>query len=151
VRVWAGVDPQSAVATWSGDADLLDAPDEWNAGLVMPTRDVSVTASTVAVDAPLEARTWTLAGRERTGLVHLVDDPVGVVLFFHGARFSVDQLRSNAAHTIAMQLARAGWSVVAVPSEQEAAHGVGAWDTTLDPEANTDLANVQILVGQLRD
>lgn len=148
-HVWADVDPQTEIATWSGESALLDAPGEWNAGLVLPDHDVVVTADRTPWATAPEARRYDLAGGTRDVLVLTVEAPLGLVLFFHGGAYAVDQLRTNAGIAIAHRLQQAGWVVAALESEAEAAAGVGGWDSDLDD--NTDLRNAERLVTALRD
>lgn len=150
LHVWADVDPQAAIVTgWTGDAALLDAPLEWNAGLVMPDRDATVAPTIEAVPLAIEARRYALDGGERDVLVVPADAPVGLVVFFHGASYDVDQLRSNAAATLVRHLHRAGYVVVALESELEAANGTGGWTSSLSSSRNGDLRNVEALLPAL--
>ncbi len=150
LHVWARVDPRRAIVTgWTGDVDLLETPAEWNSAARVPSGEARVSPIVVEVDAPSEERTYPLPGGARRVRVVVVPEPVGVVLFFHGAAYSVDQLEDNAARTVALHLARAGYTVVAVPSEAEATSGTGGWDATAGPD-NRDLATVAALVAALR-
>ena len=147
VHVWAGVDPQLELADWSGT--MLPDPPEWNSTLEMPDTDVSLTVLASPVAAPLNARTYPTAAGDRNVLVSSVNQPVGVVLFFHGASYSIDQLRSNAGRTLTMTLVRAGYTVVALPSEAEVAAGKGGWNADL-AETNPDLVTTRALVAALQ-
>lgn len=148
VRVWADVDPQGELAAWSGDA--VPDPPEWNGTITMPDHDLVVVAEPVAVDAPLAERTYATEAGDRTVLASTVTDPEGVVLFFHGASYSIDQLRSNAGRTLTMSLVRSGYTVVALPSAAEVESGTGGWKPELD-DANPDLQTTRALVGAMRD
>jgi hypothetical protein len=148
-HVWAHSDPQTEIASWSGDVDAPDAPDEWNTALTMPERDVALAAAVEPWATVPEARRYELAGGTRDVLVLAVEEPVGLVVFFHGAAYSVDQLRTNAGIAIGHHLQRAGWVVAALESELEAMAGTGGWDSAL--EDNTDLRNVERLVAALVD
>jgi hypothetical protein len=141
VHVWAGVDPQSEVASWSG----AGAPTEWNGDVEMPDADLTLTASAVPGVAPLEERTYA----DRPVLGSFPAAPVGLVLFFHGASYATDELEDNAARTIAFHLVAAGYAVVAVPSSAELAAGTGGWNSALD-ESNPDLQTVHAVVDGLR-
>jgi hypothetical protein len=147
-HVWADVDPQLEIASFTGDADLLDAAGEWNAGLVMPDHDVTVEAVIEAVPLTFDERVYNTAGRNRDVLVVEAAIPIGVVLFFHGAAYSIDQLRTNAGTSLAMHLVRAGYTVAALESEMEAVAGTGGWSATLGGN-NDDLENVQDLIADL--
>lgn len=151
VRVWADVDPQREIAAgWGQDEALLDTPAEWNASLVMPDREVRLQVARQAVPTPIESRAVSLPGGERQLRVVEADAPVGAVLFFHGAAYSVDNLADNAARTVVMHLVRAGWTVVALESEAEARSGTGGWSADLDEASNPDLQNARALVALLR-
>ncbi len=147
IQVWAGVDPQVALASWSGD--MLPDPPEWNGTITMPDHDALAVAQSVAVDAPLVERTYPTEAGDRTVLASVVAEPVGVVLFFHGAAYSVDQLRSNAGRTLTMALVRAGYTVVALPSTAEVAAGTGGWSADLADD-NSDLVTTRALVDAMR-
>ncbi|MEQ1503408.1 MAG: hypothetical protein ABMB14_14315 [Myxococcota bacterium] len=150
-QVWAAVDPQTEVVTgWTGDVDALEAPTEWNSAGTMPDRDLALAATIEASAAPIVARDLTLAGRPRGILVAAAPAPVGLVLFFHGAGYAIDELRDNAARTTTNLLVRAGYTVVAVMSDAEAAAGIGGWSTGLDLGSNGDLQTVDALIDALR-
>lgn len=144
VHVWARVDPQTAIVTgWSGDVPLV----EWNGALQMPDHDWVLRPTVEVVPTAVEVRTYPLDGRSRTALVAVAPTVRGLVLFFHGAGYAVDQLRDNAASTIVKHLVRAGYTVVAVQSEAEAASGIGGWDASL--AGSVDLDNVRALLAAL--
>jgi hypothetical protein len=146
IHVWSDVDPQQALTTgWTGAPGV---PTEWNGDYVVPDHDVTLSATIVTAPVALVTRTYALAAGSRTVLGHFPSSPKGLVLFFHGAQFDVDELRDNAASTITIALVRAGYAVVALPSEQETADGVGGWNPALTD--NTDLDNVISLVAALR-
>jgi hypothetical protein len=146
IHVWSDVDPQRALTTgWTG---AMGVPTEWNGDYVVPDRDVTLAATIVKAPVALVTRTYTLAAGSRTILGHFPSRPKGLVLFFHGAQFDVDELRDNAASTITIALVRAGYAVVAPPSEQETADGIGGWNPALTD--NTDLDNIISLVAALR-
>lgn len=146
VHVWAEVDPQAALATWTGEG--IATPEEWNSGLEMPDHDLVVTAAVTPVSAPLVERTLALVDGDRPVLVSAPEAPSALVLFFHGASYGISQLESNAAATIRMHLVRAGYAVVAVPSQAELSAGTGGWNASLD-DANPDLATVRGVVDAL--
>jgi hypothetical protein len=151
VQVWADVDPQTEIVTgWGPEEALLEAPREWNSALVMPSRDASLVVQKEAVPTPIESRTAALPGGTRDLRVVTADAARGVVLFFHGAAYSVDQLSDNAARTVVMHLVRAGFTVVALESEAEAASGSGGWSSSLDEQSNLDLQNARALAELLR-
>jgi hypothetical protein len=143
-HVWADLDPQAAIVTsWVDTSGLLDSPLEWNTFLVMPDHDVTVEAVIEAVPITYQERTVLVAAGNRDILVVEPTSSVGLVLFFHGAAYAIDQLRTNAGASIAMRLVRAGFTVVAVQSEAEAAAGIGGWSSSLTN--NADLQNVESL------
>lgn len=149
LHVWAAVDPQAAVVTgWTGDVDLLERPAEWNGRASLPTAPAVVTPVIAEVDVPVEARTFTVPAGSRRLLVAPAESPVGVVLFFHGAAYAVDELNDNAARTIVLSLHRAGYTVVALPSTAEVSAGTGGWSTAAGP-SNVDLKTVRALLAEL--
>ncbi len=143
VHVWADVNPQTQIASFTGDVDVLAQADEWNSPLVMPDRDVALEVKLETVDAPVQERTLALATGDRRVLVVTRDAPVGGVVFFHGAAYSVDQLNDNAARTLVLHLVRAGWAVAALASTAEASAGTGGW-------TSADLPNAEALIAALR-
>jgi hypothetical protein len=151
VHVWADVDPQAEIVTgWEGDTDVLDAPIEWNSPGTMPDHSATLTPTVEALPYTVEHRVYSLNGHDRDALVVKVDGAKGAVLFFHGASYSVDELCDNAGATITRQLVHAGYTVVAVQSEAEAAAGTGGWASDpLDPDQNEDLGNVRALIDAL--
>jgi hypothetical protein len=151
VQVWADVDPQTEIVVgWGPDEALLQSGHEWNSTLVMPSREATLLVQKEAVSAPVEPRTAALPGGTRDLRVVSAPYARGVVLFFHGAAYSVDQLSDNAARTVVMHLVRAGFTVVALESEAEAISGTGGWSSSVDEEGNVDLQNARALVELLR-
>lgn len=150
IHVWAAVDPQTEIVSgWTGDVGGLASPAEWNSEYMLPNHDVTLTPTITSAPWTPEVRTYDLEGRTRDAWVIAAPDSRGIAFFFHGAAYSLDQLRSNAGSTIAMALVRAGWTVVGVESEAEAAAGTGGWSSTLNLATNTDLRNVQALKNAL--
>lgn len=146
IHVWANVDPQREIVTgWVGDVDGLASPAEWNSSYVLPDHDVTLTASIDAAEWTPDIRTYNLGGRMRDAWVIEAADARGIAFFFHGGAYSLTQLRSNAGSTLVAHLVRAGWTVVGVESEAEAAAGTGGWSASLNVDTNTDLANVSHL------
>jgi hypothetical protein len=146
IHVWSDVDPQAGLTTaWTAGSGL---PTEWNGRLVVPDHDETVAPTIVTAPVALVTRTYRLSAGRRTVLGHFPSHPAGLVLFFHGAQFDIDMLRFDSASTITIALARAGYAVVAVPSEAETASGVGPFDPALS--GNVDLDNVSTLVAALR-
>ncbi len=151
VRVWADVDPQTELAVWSGDLAVLDAPLEWNALASLGGADATLTATATVVPTPREERGYRLAtGQRRVVVYPAAGAPVGGVLFFHGAAYSVDEIEDNAARTSVMQLHQAGFTVVAMPSELEVLAGTGGWNVSTSRSLNSDLRNAEALIGALR-
>lgn len=150
MHVWADVDPQLQIVTgWTGDTDGLASPAEWNSAYVLPDHDVTLTASIESAEWTPDIRAYNLEGRNREAWVIAAPDARGIAFFFHGAAYSLTQLRSNSGSTLVMHLVRAGWTVVGVESEAEAAAGTGGWSPTLSLSTNTDLKNVSALKAAL--
>lgn len=149
VQVWAGVFPYDAwVEGWSPEEGLED-PLEWNSTLVMPDHDLSlVYTAQPAAPAP-EELVLPLASGERTAWLVSAADPSGLVLFFHGARYSHTELGDNAALTVVGRLVSERWSVLAMDSAAAARSGSGGWDDVVDPE-NADLLAVHEAVAWAR-
>ncbi len=148
-HVWADVDPQATIVSeWTGAGETLSEPLSWNSSLVMPDHDLTVTAVREDVETVPEPRFYALAGGQRKVLVIEADSPAGLVLFFHGGAYSIDQLRTNAGLSLAKHLVRANYTVVALESEAEAAAGVGGWETSTGA-GNTDISNVSGLIDAL--
>ncbi|RME28285.1 MAG: hypothetical protein D6798_02750 [Deltaproteobacteria bacterium] len=148
VRVWADVDPHAAIVTgWTGDASLLDHPADWNSGLAMPDRDVTLSPVLATVPFEIGTRSGELAGEARSWSQVLPAEPRGIVLFFHGARYSRAELTDAAATSIGMRLVAAGYGVVALDSSAAADSGTGGWNPS---ESGPDMAAVRDLVSLLR-
>jgi len=148
VQVWADVDPHAAVVTgWTGDASLLDQPVDWNSGLTMPARDITLSPTLRTVPFDIETRTGTLAGGTRSWSQVSPRHPRGIVIFFHGARYSRAELTDAAATSVGMRLVDAGYAVVALDSSAAASSGAGGWNPS---ESSTDMDAVRDLVSLLR-
>jgi hypothetical protein len=126
VHVWADVDPFTEVVTgWNG-LTLT----EWNGDVTWPDTPVSPIAEAVA----LTPETITLEGRTTTRWGPA--EPVGTVLFFHGAAYDETMLTwLPAGQTLVRQAVRRGWQVVAPASAAAEASGAGGWSTASDLEA----------------
>lgn len=148
VQVWADVDPHAEIVTgWTGEVALLEDPLEWNSALLMPDHDVLLSPSRVTVPLKAETRTVSLASAAREITVYRPATPVGIVLFFHGARYNRTELFDAAAASVTMRLLQAGYLVVALDSEAATSAGSGGW---VDQEGSTDLLNVAALASLLR-
>jgi hypothetical protein len=130
VFVAATLDPTSEIVTrWTASAPLA-LPREWNGAVEVPAGGVVLTPEVRSVAAELTPLTWSVAAGERTGRAIRSDPPTGVVMFFHGASYSVAQLDEPAARSVLLRLVDAGYSVVAVPSEAEVLSGTGGWNAS---------------------
>lgn len=153
-HAWANLDPQrDLVASWvvPEDASPLYDPTEWNSAVEMPASDLGIRVDTYPETRDLEEATASLSTGDRAVLEWLPPDPAALVLYFHGASYDHDQLRSNAGAYIAHLLINMDFAVVAMDSTAASTAGSGGWnDDPTDPE-NADLAAVTELVTALRD
>ncbi len=155
VHVWADVSTTDEVAQpWTGDADLLEEPDEWHSTFVMPERDVSLTAETS--DQELTLRTEELLGASdatKTVRYALPTEMTGVVLFSHGTGGSSSFIDSAEAFPLALALFQRGYGVIATEAEEsvvgdQTGEGKERWNTR--PTAgNVDLRNLEMLFDDL--
>ncbi|NOY27918.1 MAG: hypothetical protein GXP62_18800 [Oligoflexia bacterium] len=147
-HVWADVDPHAAIVTgWTTDTDVLADPLEWNSSLVMPQQDLVLTPTILEVPFDIRTQTLSLGSGARAYSLVSPSEPVGIVLFFHGASYSRAELDDAAASSVGMALVHAGYAVAALDSEAAASAGAGGWNA--DPKS-TDMANVRALAAALR-
>ena len=156
VHVFADVRPQNQLVTgWTGDASLLDDPDEWHSTLVMPAADASV-AATIA-DRPTTLFTSTFTGSTaRAKTVHAKIPPGarGLVLMLHGTNGGAGFILSDEAFQVALRLLEAGFGVLGTEAEEAVAGDLNAdgkkrWDAGLTA-GNVDFANLDALIAGLR-
>jgi hypothetical protein len=130
VYAWADLDPQAEwLATWESSPSVAfaDPPDEWNQRLVLPSQDVTLTATLQPATETLVEEPLALPSGARDALAWLPGGERGLVLFFHGASYDHTQLRSNAGATLTHGLAAAGYAIVAMDSSLAASAGRGGW------------------------
>lgn len=155
VHVWSDVSTTDQVARpWTGDADLLDQPDEWRTTFVMPDRDVSLTAN--ASDQELTLSTEQFLGASATPKAVRYAFPAdmeGVVLFSHGTGGSSNFIESTEAFPLALALFARGYGVVSTEAEEivagdQTGEGKERWNTRPTAD-NVDLGNLEILFDDL--
>jgi len=153
-HAWAALDPQhDLVDSWvvPEDASPLYDPTEWNSAVHMPQDDLGIRVESFAETRDLEETTVALSSGDRAVLEWLPPAPAALVLYFHGASYDHDQLRSNAGAYIAHLLINMDFAVVAMDSTAASSAGSGGWnDDPADPD-NADLSAVTELVTSLRD
>jgi hypothetical protein len=147
-EVWvaATVDPTTTVVTGWDATPEVDAPREWNGTVTVPAGGLVLEARTRRVEVELTERTYALPGGERTARVAAVEDPRGVVMFFHGASYSTRQLDEPSPRNVLLHLVDAGYTVVAPQSAAEVASGSGGWVAT---RGSADHRAVEALWGEL--
>lgn len=149
VHVWSGVFPYDGwVEAWS-PAEGLGDPGEWNSVLVMPPHDLSLVTTVRDAAAPMEELVVPTAGEDRAAAFVAPAKARGLVLFFHGARYSHSEIGDNAALTVVGRLVAAGWAVLALDSAAATRSGTGGWDDVVDDD-NADLAAVREAVAWAR-
>lgn len=156
VHVFAAVRPQDQLVTgWSGDADLLDDPDEWHATLLMPSTDASVAATIVDRPTTLAVSTFTgSTSRPKTVRSLIPANPRGLVLFLHGTGGGSTFITKDEAFYVALRALESGYGVLGTEAEEAVAgdlngDGKERWDASL-AAGNVDLANLDTLIASLR-
>lgn len=155
VHVWSAVSTTEGVAQrWTGDADLLAAPDEWHTSFVMPDRDVTLVAVAEIHSVELTVERFTgVTSVPKTVRYHLPPDMRGVVLFSHGTGGNSGFIEGTEAFPIALALVADGYGVVAADAEEAVAgdrNGDGKQRWAVPPTvANVDLGNLQVLFDDL--
>lgn len=140
--------------TWSGDANLLDGPDEWHTWFIMPTKNENFTGSTVSITA-FTLQYEQIMGRDRLKPVYYYfpQGQKGIVYLLHGTG-------GNAANVVGAyewqlmirDLIYNKFAVIVTESEESTtgvdANGDGKirWDLLpADTVTNVDFANIRII------
>ncbi|MCB9081797.1 MAG: hypothetical protein H6555_08820 [Lewinellaceae bacterium] len=153
VHLWAQNRPAARFTNWSGPTVSL--PQEWHAILVMPAKDLIVTANYEAV-VP-----WAFTSQVISGVLH--PKPVfyyfppsmrGVIFLFHGTG-GQGASWTNRTEMLAFcrEAAQAGFGLIATDCEERTigdqnGDGKIRWKTTpvnTDPNLNIDIANIATL------
>ena len=156
VHVFASVRPQDQLVTgWTGDATLLDDPDEWHSTLVMPAADASVAAVVAARPTTLATSIFT-GSTTRAKTVHAKIPPGarGLVLLLHGTNGGAGFILQDESFALALRLLESGFGVLGTEAEEAVAgdlngDGKARWDASLTA-GNVDFANLDALVASLR-
>ncbi|MFM8411497.1 MAG: hypothetical protein ACKOCT_14620, partial [Alphaproteobacteria bacterium] len=155
-HVWAAVRPANQLVTgWTGDADLLEDPEEWHTTLVMPARDATVGAT--VVDRPIALQTSTYTGvtaRQKTVRALIPAGARGLVLMLHGTGGSADYIIGTEAFQVALRALEDGYGVLGTEAEEAVGgdlngDGKRRWDPSFSA-SNTDFGNLNALVTSLR-
>lgn len=128
--VAATLDPTTSFVTaWTAEP-ATDGPAEWNGRFEVPDVDVTLTAEIRSAPVDLEDRTLDTPDGPVPIRIARQTRPLGVVMFFHGASYSMRQLDEVSPRSLLLQLFDAGYTVVAVPSRAELSAGTGGWVAT---------------------
>lgn len=156
VHVWADLRPWTEFLTgWSGDATLLDYPDEWHGTLIMPARDVSLAATVEVREEAFEASTYKgVTQFDKAVIAHIPKQPKALLFLLHGTGGSADMIEKSEARYVALAAVARGYGVVSTEAEEVAAGDLNGdqkirWDAAIASD-NTDMANLNVLVAGLR-
>ena len=144
----------NALGGWTGDA-VTSALSEWSGRFVMPARDVALTVTPQAVNAPLSIGAFVgSTARQKTLRYYIPPNPRGLLLVFHGTGGSSRVIEKGEGFAIALEAVAAGYGVLAYEAEESVAgdldgNGKARWDVALTL-TNTDFANLDALVVRLR-
>lgn len=142
-------------SAWQGsDIALLNAPNEWHTWLIMPNRDVHLSAQFKTI-SPLNLKYETIKGRDRLKPVYsyIQSGAKDLVYLFHGTGGKASNIAGEYEWELLMnQLIDAGYNILITEAE-EATTGIDAngdgkirWSLLpLDSNANVDYANIRIL------
>jgi hypothetical protein len=156
VHLWSAVSTTDGVALpWRGDASALKAPKEWHTTMVMPARDVTLTANGTAQALKLNVDHF-LGATNVSKTVRYYFPPAmrGVVLFSHGTGGSSTFIESTEAFAIALALVRKGYGVIGTECEEAASgnpgpDGKARWNASRFATSNVDLQNLEVLFAGL--
>jgi len=155
-HVWAAVRPATQlVIGWTGDADLLQDPEEWHTTLVVPARDVTVGATVAERPVVLQTSTYTgVTGRPKTVRALIPPGARGLVLMLHGTGGSADYVVGTEAFQVALRALEDGYGVLGTEAEEAVGgdlngDGKRRWDPSFSA-SNTDFGNLNALVTSLR-
>lgn len=140
--------------TWSGDAALLNAPDEWHSWFIMPARNVSFNGSIKSI-TPFTLQYEQILGRDRLKPVYSYFPPghKGFVYLLHGTGGTAQNLVNNFEFKQLMKdLVNDGFGIIVTEAE-EATTGIDAngdgklrWLTyPVDTLNNVDFVNIRVI------
>ena len=144
VDIWARPNPVGMVFDrWTGDTNLLNRTDEWNAKLKTGTKNISLTATYKTV------KPWLPSDLENIGTTemryHFPQNVRGVVFHFHGTGGSADGMFNNIEQiTFARELVAEGYAIVTLNSDDRINQ---QWNAT-NSLANPDINNVQLAINE---
>ncbi|HET7116231.1 MAG TPA: hypothetical protein VFI29_07055 [Hanamia sp.] len=146
--------PNQIFGTWSGDANLLDGPDEWHTWFIMPAKDESFTGSTVNIPS-FTLQYEQIIGRDRLKPVYYYfpQGQKGIVYLLHGTGGSADALVGAYEWQLMIRNLVYNKFGVIITESEESTTGVDAngdgkirWDLIpADTITNVDLANIRII------
>jgi predicted esterase len=156
VHVWADLRPWTEFLTgWSGDATLLDYPDEWHGTLIMPARDVTL-SSTIEVRDEVFAESVYKGSTQidKAVIGHVPSQPRGLLFMLHGTGGSADVIQKSEARYVALAAVARGYGVVSTEAEEVVAGDLNGdqkirWNAAV-ATGNIDMANLNALVARLR-
>lgn len=144
---------------WTGNTDLLDAPDEWHTWFIMPRSDVSFTANLSSI-TPYALQFDRIMGANMLKPVYYYfpDDAKGIVYLLHGTGGHAGNIaREYEWQLVTRELVAGGYAVVITEAEESTlkddVNGDGKIRWALLPAdtlENVDYANIRIITDTLR-
>lgn len=155
VDVWSNAIPADSILdTWSGYGNLLNNPGEWHSSFIMPSTDVTLTASYLPI-TPVTLKYERIKGVNilKNVYYYFPPNPKGLVYLLHGTGGNAKNLVSNFEWTeMINDLSYNGFGVMVTEAEEVSLNkdlnsdGYIRWDLLpLDTIANPDYGNFRAI------
>ncbi|MBS1736379.1 MAG: hypothetical protein JSS98_07170 [Bacteroidetes bacterium] len=140
--------------TWTGDATLLQSPDEWHTWFIMPNKNVTISGSVTNI-TPVTLQYQQIMGRDRLKPVYynFPSGHKGIVYLLHGTGGNAANIAASFEWMQLIKILTYNKYAVIITEAEESTTGVDAnadgsirwallpYDTT----ANVDYANIRII------
>jgi polyhydroxybutyrate depolymerase len=157
VHIWAAEPPlDKTFNTWTGDTSSLEVTNNWHTTIVMPDRDVQLSASYINLPSGLDFKEELIQGKLSKKTVFSYFPPKaklkGVVWLYQGSNIRGKAWLSNTdpRHFVDMLVAN-GYGIITMDAEEVTQqkdfnnNGVLEFNYTFDTINNPDLANVKLV------
>ncbi len=124
IHIWAKQIDGSVFTHWSGDIQYLESPNEYHSRVIMPAKNIAVTANYATLSAAMDMTVMNIKGAERSKKLYTYfpadkNKIKGVVWFLHGTNGNPASMISDPDARQMMNLLMVqGYAVIAYYSEE---------------------------------
>ena len=155
VHIWSAQQDGKVFTHWTGDVQYLESAKEYHTRVVMPNRNVSVTANYATLTTDMKLTLVKIMGAQKEKTVYLYlpakNEMKGLIWVFHGTNGNAANMAFNieTKQFIDLNMTR-GYGIVAISSEESQdntdydGNGSIQWSYSLDSNA-IDFANIRAI------